>query len=62
MSDQVLKVDNGLLIVPVNLGSSPQNGEIQYDINSNQFKFYQNGSWVTIPSSFHSCSHSSSFS
>lgn len=44
-----LKVRTGLTLKPNAVPASPENGDIYYDSTANNFQFYQNGAWVTIP-------------
>lgn len=51
MAREFLKVRSGVGLQPNTAPSDPANGDIYYDSGTNSFKFYQNGAFVTIPSS-----------
>jgi hypothetical protein len=52
MSANYHKIRNGITLKPTAApsgASGPENGDIYYDSTSNLFEFYQNGSYITIP-------------
>lgn len=45
------KIRNGITLKATSAPGTPENGDVYYDSTSNLFEFYQNGSYITIPSS-----------
>jgi hypothetical protein len=48
MANNFFRIKNGLNILGLTSApQNPENGDIYYDITSNSFKFYQNGTWTS---------------
>jgi hypothetical protein len=48
LSINSFKISKSISLSAISTPSSPSNGEIYYDGGTNLFKFYQNGSWVSL--------------
>jgi hypothetical protein len=48
LAQDFLKVRTGVTLKPNAAPSSPENGDFYYDTGLGQFRFYQNGSWLTL--------------
>lgn len=51
MAKEFLKIRTGVGVTPSTAPADPTNGDIYYDSGSGLFKFYQSGSWTSIPTS-----------
>jgi hypothetical protein len=45
------KIRNGITLKATAAPGTPENGDIYYDSTANTFEFYQNGTYITIPTS-----------